>query len=64
MGKSKAWWCLDCRTPIELDRHGRCCICGSDAVDSMLRAFYSRMPVLSHRNAQKVHKELVQAAVA
>ena len=25
-------WCLDCNQPIELDRHGRCSCCGSDAV--------------------------------
>ncbi len=31
------WWCIDCRTPVELDRHGRCHNCGSDAVDLMER---------------------------
>jgi hypothetical protein len=31
------WWCVDCRTPVDLDRHGRCGSCGSDAVDSMHR---------------------------
>jgi len=31
------WWCADCRTPVELDRHGRCHTCGSDAVDLMER---------------------------
>ncbi len=33
----KQWWCADCRTPAELDRHGRCGTCGSDAVASMER---------------------------
>ena len=31
------WWCLDCRTRVELNRHGRCQCCGSEAVDSMER---------------------------
>ena len=32
------WWCLDCRTSVELTRHGCCQICGSEAVDTMERA--------------------------
>ncbi|MFZ0416236.1 MAG: hypothetical protein WBE20_15150 [Candidatus Acidiferrales bacterium] len=31
------WWCADCRVPTDLDRHGRCGTCGSDAVDVMMR---------------------------
>lgn len=31
------WWCLDCRTRVELDQHGRCQYCGSDGVDTMER---------------------------
>ena len=31
------WWCLDCRTRVELNRHGRCQCCDSDAVDTMER---------------------------
>jgi hypothetical protein len=27
------WWCVSCLTQIELDHHGRCSNCGSDAVD-------------------------------
>lgn len=27
-----AFFCLDCRMPIELDRHGYCSRCGSDAI--------------------------------
>jgi len=27
------WWCMDCRTAVETDRHGRCGNCGSEAVD-------------------------------
>jgi hypothetical protein len=57
----KSWWCVDCRTPIELDKHGRCGVCGSNAVDSMLRASLWRMPILSTR---KNERELIQAAVA
>ncbi len=31
------WWCLDCRTSVELNGHAQCEICGSDAVDTMER---------------------------
>ena len=31
------WWCLDCRTTVELNSHARCQICDSDAVDTMER---------------------------
>jgi Zn finger protein HypA/HybF involved in hydrogenase expression len=27
------WWCVSCLTQIQLDSHGRCSNCGSDAVD-------------------------------
>src|SRR6185437_4207475 len=27
-----AWFCLDCNYPQQLDRHGRCSACGSNAV--------------------------------
>ena len=33
----RTWWCADCRVPTDLDRHGRCGTCGSDAVDVMMR---------------------------
>jgi len=35
------WWCANCRAPIELDIHGRCNTCGSDAVDRMERGGFS-----------------------
>ena len=31
------WWCLDCRAPVELNRHARCPYCDSEAVDTMER---------------------------
>lgn len=31
------YWCCDCNHPVELDRHGRCDSCGSDAVDILSR---------------------------
>gem|GEM_PF-6168072 len=34
---NRNWWCADCRVPTDLDRHGRCGTCGSDAVDMMSR---------------------------
>lgn len=27
------WICLNCNSYVELDTHGRCAACGSDAVD-------------------------------
>jgi hypothetical protein len=27
------WWCMDCRDAVKLDKHGRCGICASEAVD-------------------------------
>jgi ABC-type ATPase with predicted acetyltransferase domain len=32
------WWCVDCRASVELNMHGRCASCDSEAVDSMERA--------------------------
>src|SRR6185369_3511826 len=28
------WFCMDCRSVLALDRHGRCSACGSDSVVS------------------------------
>jgi hypothetical protein len=28
------WWCMDCRSAVDLDKHGRCGSCESEAVDS------------------------------
>lgn len=33
----KPWFCLDCRQCVDLDTHGRCSHCGSDAVDVAVR---------------------------
>jgi hypothetical protein len=27
------WWCMDCRSEVKLDKHGRCGYCDSEAVD-------------------------------
>jgi len=29
----KRWWCMDCRTSTELNKHGKCEACDSEAVD-------------------------------
>jgi hypothetical protein len=31
------WWCMDCRSPVELDKHGRCGSCESEAIDPLTR---------------------------
>ena len=28
------WWCMDCRSAVDLDRHGRCGSCESEAIDT------------------------------
>jgi hypothetical protein len=28
----KRWFCMDCRNKVEIDRHGRCGTCDSEAV--------------------------------
>ena len=33
----KRWWCASCFTQMNLDIHGRCSTCGSDAVDRIVR---------------------------
>jgi hypothetical protein len=32
---AKQWFCVSCVSQIELDIHGRCSVCGSDAVERM-----------------------------
>jgi hypothetical protein len=29
----KHWWCMECQAEVGLDKHGRCGICESEAVD-------------------------------
>jgi hypothetical protein len=33
--KMNRWYCMDCKAEVELDNHGRCGCCESEAVDSM-----------------------------
>lgn len=33
----KPWYCGDCQSVMNLDVHGRCEVCASDAVDIALR---------------------------
>ena len=30
---SDLWFCLDCTSIVELNKHGYCSVCGSNAVD-------------------------------
>ncbi len=34
---NNSWWCADCWTAVQLDQHGRCDTCGSEAVDPIER---------------------------
>jgi Zn finger protein HypA/HybF involved in hydrogenase expression len=29
----KYWWCMECQVEVGLDKHGRCEVCESEAVD-------------------------------
>ncbi len=29
----KLWWCMECQTEVELNKHGRCGVCNSESVD-------------------------------
>jgi Zn finger protein HypA/HybF involved in hydrogenase expression len=29
----KRWWCMGCQEQVALDKHGRCEVCESEAVD-------------------------------
>jgi len=29
------WWCMECQAEVELDKHGRCDTCVSEAVTSV-----------------------------
>jgi hypothetical protein len=31
------WWCSDCSAVRELNKHGYCAVCGSDALDIAVR---------------------------
>jgi hypothetical protein len=41
------WWCLDCRTSVELNSHARCEICDSEALDTMERSNMYHTPTPS-----------------
>jgi len=47
--KRKHWWCANCMEIVELNMHGRCRACGSDAVDKLKQsgAPQTRVPVLA-----------------
>jgi len=48
----KRWWCVSCFSQMELDIHGRCGVCGSDAVDRIPRGA-SPMSALEQTPAPK-----------
>ncbi|MGH9773830.1 MAG: hypothetical protein ACRD50_02660 [Candidatus Acidiferrales bacterium] len=33
----RKWWCADCIQPTQIDKHGRCGVCGSNAIDAAQR---------------------------
>jgi hypothetical protein len=43
----KPWHCINCSSVIELDRHGRCEVCGSDSVDVAVRPAVSALGLAS-----------------
>jgi hypothetical protein len=45
----KHWWCMECQEKVELNKHGRCEICGSEAIDSMWTECDLTRPVSADR---------------
>ena len=43
--KKKHWWCANCTEIVELNMHGRCRACGSDAVDKVGQKGSRQAPV-------------------
>jgi hypothetical protein len=56
----KQWWCVSCLAEIELDTHGRCGACGSDAVDRIERGTFS----MNAEAAMNAHSEGVASVLA
>jgi hypothetical protein len=51
---AKSWWCVDCRTPVALSRHGRCDVCDSNAVDKIEQAMAHRIFTPAPAKAENV----------
>ena len=62
---NEQWWCVDCVTTIELDSHGRCSTCGSDAVDLIERRGFGTNPfpavILPIRGSLTGHSSLCRS---
>jgi hypothetical protein len=43
------WFCVSCVSQIELDIHGRCSTCGSDAVERMAQGV---IQILEHEHTK------------
>jgi len=43
----KPWYCVNCHAVINLDKHGRCEVCGSDAVDVAVRPMVTPLGLAS-----------------
>jgi hypothetical protein len=41
----KHWWCMECQAKVVLDKHGRCEICESEAVDLLFSEGELNRPV-------------------
>lgn len=52
-GNNRHWWCGNCMETVELNMHGRCKACGSDAVDKLKGsgASQTRVPVLAEASS-------------
>lgn len=39
----KRWFCVSCISPVDLDTHGRCATCGSDAVERIAQGSFLKV---------------------
>lgn len=58
------FWCIDCRAPVDLNRHGRCECCDSEAVDTMERNYMqaSAAPIVLATSSESSQPLTVQLA--
>jgi rRNA maturation endonuclease Nob1 len=56
MMKIDAWFCIDCKAVVELNRHGYCSVCGSDSVDIPWRTSYNKEVSVRTPTAEELEK--------
>lgn len=55
-----SWWCANCLQKVELNIHGRCDRCESDAVDPMSRAHLRAVEVAADILVERLRERMVR----